>query len=80
MKVKKLVKIAVAVAVAFHMVGVQALNVQRMGMVYHEALGTVALPVAYGQLRMVALLRDAPHEDGVGLRTQLMTEHLGESI
>ena len=62
------------------MMGVQALDVQRMGVVYHKALRTVAFPVAHGQLGMVALLSDTSHEDGVGFSAQLMTEHLRKAI
>ena len=55
---------------AFHderldVVGMQHFKVQRVAVVYNEPAGILSVPVAHGELRMVALLGDASHEDSI---------------
>jgi len=61
-----------------HVVGVQAVQVQRVGAVYHQPLGVRSAPVAHVQLRMLALVGHAAHQNGVLLAAQLVGQHLRE--
>jgi len=54
------------------MMGIETLQIQRVGMVDDKPFGCWATPVAHVQLRTVSFLSHAPHEDGILLSTQLV--------
>ena len=52
--------------------GMKTLEIQRVLMVDDKALGVRAIPVAYVQLRMLALIGDPSHKDSILLSPQLV--------
>lgn len=54
------------------------LQVQRMLTVNDQSLGIGPYPLAYGELRVLALISHTAHQDGILLGTQFMTEHLSK--
>ena len=58
--------------------GMKAVEIQGMLMVDNQPLGIRATPLSDIQLRVVALVCDSSHQNGVLLSTKFMGEHLGE--
>ena len=56
----------------------ETVKVKGVLMVDDEAFGIRATPVSDIQLRMVSLVCDTSHQNGILLGTELMGEHLGK--
>ena len=60
--------------------GMQTLKVQWVCMVDDKTFGVLSMPVTDGELRMVALIGNTSHKDGIFLSPELMGEHLREVV
>ena len=62
------------------MVGIQALQVQRVGMVDDETFGGRTSPVTHIELRTIPFLCHTTHQNRIFLSTQFMRQHLRKAV
>ena len=55
-----------------YMMGMQTLQIQRMGMINDEPLGSRTIPITDIQLWAIPFFRHTPHQDSILLCAQLM--------